>query len=172
MCVEWTHLWTSHVLSTSGWLHIDCIKYDTYVMKNINIICSIIKWYSGWWYHVTSKKQAGWLPSGNVLPFAEHGPFSSLIYQPKIMVIFHPGHEDSCSVQRQRQLAMIEATVFVLTPLERIERIDVILFYFVFVGFYYLFPMFFLSFWWYYTVSVWFIPQGLSLSRSITAFLF
>ena len=71
------------------------------------------------------------------------------------MVIFHgPGHEDSCSVQRQRQLAMIEATVFVLTPLERIERIDVILFYFVFVGFYYLFPMFFLSFWWYYTVSV------------------
>ena len=30
------------------------------------------------------KKQAGWLPSGNVLPFAiEHGPFSSLIYQAK-----------------------------------------------------------------------------------------
>lgn len=81
------------------------------------------------------------------------------------MAIFHPGQKDSCSVQRQRQLAMIEATVFVLTPLERIEGIDVILFYFVLVGFYYFFPMFFLSFWW-------FIPQGLSLSRSITVFLF
>jgi hypothetical protein len=100
-----------------------------------------------------------------VLPFAEHGPFSSLIYQPKTMAIFHPGQKDSCSVRRQRQLAMIEATVFVLTPLERIEGIDVILFYFVLVGFYYFFPMFFLSFWW-------FIPQGLSLSRSITVFLF
>ena len=88
------------------------------------------------------KKQAGWLPSGNVLPFAEHGPFSSLIYQPKTMAIFHPGQKDSCSVQRQRQLAMIEATVFVLTPLERIEGIDVILFYFVLVGFYYFFPVF------------------------------